>query len=57
MTPEEFYNAMIEINKKCMDEGEAHAKMDDLMCHLLFSLGYSAGVEVFKTTPMYYYSS
>lgn len=54
MTPEEFYNAMIEINKKCMDEEEAHAKMDVLMCDLLSSLGYGVGVEVFKNTPMYY---
>ena len=50
MTPEEFENRMKEIVLNLgSDCEESHYEHDKLMCDLLRSLGYEAGVEVFET--------
>ena len=33
---------------------ELHEAVDDLMCETLISLGYSAGVEIFKNIKKWY---
>lgn len=52
ITPEEFYNKMVEYEK--LDEETAHIKMDDLLCKTLKQLGYSKGVEVFENAYKWY---
>ncbi len=68
LTPEEFERAMLEIfggefvagpdstNARLglYDEEESHPAADDLMCQLLSSLGYEAGVELFKESRKWY---
>lgn len=55
ITPEEFYQKMIEIRKtKGFDEEDIHRDMDDLLCETLKQLGYSKGVEVFEDTHKWY---
>ena len=59
MTPEEFAARMTEISilleaTNEIAEPESHGMMDDLMCNVLCSLGYSAGVRIFKETPKWY---
>jgi hypothetical protein len=58
MTPEEFKTKMQEIRKELYDEENdeeaCHCCMDNLMCELLVSLGYGAGVNVFKAAPKWY---
>ena len=55
ITPEEFKNRMGEL---CVvfknDEEVCHEKMDDLMCELLRSLGYSEGVDIFEKAKKWY---
>ena len=36
------------------DEEARHALMDELMCHVLISLGYKDGIEIFNRTDKYY---
>lgn len=49
MKPEEFKNRMSELYMTFKDDVKVcHSKMDDLMCELLRTLGYDAGVEIFE---------
>ena len=59
MTPEEFEERMKQIS--ATDSGypgcdmeDRHREMDNLMCELLGSLGYGAGVEIFQETDKWY---
>jgi hypothetical protein len=55
MSPEEFKKAMQEIREKFGgDEEAAHDKMDNLICDLLVTLGYSEGIEIFKRQDKWY---
>lgn len=35
-------------------EEEAHIMADELMCDILFELGYGEGVDIFKKMPKWY---
>ncbi len=59
MTPEEFEERMKQLS--AIDSGypgcdmeDRHREMDNLMCELLGSLGYGAGVEIFQETDKWY---
>jgi hypothetical protein len=57
MTPEEFERQMHEIfdrGDRIIDTADSHSQGDELMCRLLRSLGYHAGVEVFEKAPKWY---
>lgn len=55
MSPQEFYDRMAQINEDYKGDPEAlHAEMDRLMCHVLSSLGYAAGVNVFENATILY---
>lgn len=49
MTPAEFYTQMRQIQESSESPESKHAQMDALMCRLLESMGYSDGIEIFKT--------
>lgn len=54
-SPEEFYNQMKEYAVIAEDDEElCHEYMDEYLCKVLSSLGYSRGVNVFRTTPKWY---
>lgn len=53
MTPEEFEQEMREVFAGHDPEDE-HDKADKLICNLLESLGYGAGVKVFKNATTWY---
>lgn len=49
MTPRQFAAEIRNINEKYVGDIEiVHYRCDDLMCDLLKSLGYGAGVQAFK---------
>lgn len=52
MTPEEFKRHMEAITAYEIDRG--HFEADVLMCDLLKSLGYSAGIEIYENMPKWY---
>lgn len=55
MNPEEFYEKMLKLKKDFGDDvEEVHAKMDDLLCEILTTLGYGDGVEIFNETGKWY---
>lgn len=55
MTPEEFYQEMISLQKNHEEDTElVHILMDDLMCELLEKMGYGKGVGVFYNTYKWY---
>ena len=54
LTPEEFAAEMKKLQANFGDEEARHGSMDELMCHVLISLGYEKGVEIFNNTPMRY---
>lgn len=54
LTPEEFAAEMLRLQKNIGDEEARHGDMDELMCHVLISLGYEKGVEIFNNTPKWY---
>lgn len=55
MTPEEFEKRMQEIENKYIGDLEArHGEMDDLMCEVLRSLKYCAGVNIFENSEKWY---
>lgn len=64
MTPKEFEKKMLEIIESHereylpgdidLDRESAHIEMDWLMCDLLTSMGYGAGILVFKNCPKWY---
>ena len=55
MTPEEFYEAMKEIDGNYRyDEEMAHIKADDLMNQVLSDLGYDKGIAVFTQMSKWY---
>ena len=55
ITPAEFEDAMKKIaeNETGNTEG-AHIAADDLMCEILISFGYEAGVRLFKGMHKWY---
>ena len=53
LTPEKFAEKMREIFER-RDCEMAHHAADELMCDLLRSLGYGAGVEVFENADRWY---
>lgn len=53
MTPRQFAAAMKKIFVD-QDPDCEHRDADDLMCELLVSLGYSAGVKVFREAEKWY---
>ena len=53
MTPEEFARQMGQLAEND-DEEVRHIRMDDLMCEMLTSLGYSEGVTIFDGTYKWY---
>lgn len=54
LTPKQFENKMKKVFTPNYDKEDAHIAADSLMCELLRTLGYDAGVEVFKTSFKYY---
>lgn len=58
MTKEEFYNKMLELKKKHIDDEDDkevfHYNADCLMCDLLSELGYREGAELFLNEPKWY---
>jgi len=55
MSPEEFAVKMRDIFPESgTDEESAHIAADSLLCEVLESLGYSAGVEVFRNADKWY---
>lgn len=55
MTPEQFKEQMYEVKEAYSPDYESiHRGMDELMCELLKSLGYSDGVDVFINTEKWY---
>jgi hypothetical protein len=57
MTPEEFYNKMLELHAKEIEDGDTettHYEADELMCKVLTELGYGAGVEKFREIYKWY---
>lgn len=54
-TPREFRREMEVIKATHEDDEELmHIKMDDVMCRVLYELGYGEGVNVFEQTKKYY---
>ena len=53
ISPRDFYVAMKEISEKD-DRENAHMTADEIMCELLYSLGYGAGVGVFREMENWY---
>ena len=53
VSPEEFAD-QIEALVSNGDDEARHASMDELMCHVLISLGYKDGIEIFNRTDKYY---
>ena len=62
MTPEEFENELLRVLDRRQfphsaygyDLEMAHFDMDRLMCKVLRSLGYGAGIDVFEATKKLY---
>ena len=55
ITPARFEDEMIRISKiPGYDPADKHGKADDLMCEVLESLGYSAGVNIFLKMEKWY---
>jgi len=59
VTPRDFeieMEGLVERKAEDYDFGlqELHEAVDDLMCETLISLGYSAGVEIFKNIKKWY---
>ena len=56
MTPEEFKEAMLKIYPPGIDvcEEAAHCKADQLLCEVLRSLGYGAGIDIFDNATQWY---
>jgi hypothetical protein len=53
MTPEDFKNKMIEIDKYD-DTEDKHTEADGLMCEILSELGYEDGIEIFRSMYKWY---
>ncbi len=54
MSPEEFKEAMENIDDHFSDPEFLHVKMDELMCKTLRSLGYGEGVDIFEKARKWY---
>lgn len=55
MTPEEFATKIEAIRQEYKDDPETrHAESDALLCEVLTSLGYEAGVKLFEQMPKWY---
>lgn len=58
MSPEEFARTMLAVKSEQYDENNdienCHIVMDSVMMHLLRSLGYGAGVDIFEGTSKGY---
>lgn len=53
ITPDEFRDRMVQAAVPG-DPEVSHARMDDLMCETLRSLGYGSGVNVFEDSYKWY---
>lgn len=57
-SPEEFETHMRDIKRTFFDkegnEEDCHMEMDSYILEVMESLGYKAGVHVFRTTPKWY---
>ena len=56
-SPTDFARRMRNAKNRQNYEGDrelVHLEMDMLMCKLLEKLGYSEGVEIFRSTPKWY---
>lgn len=58
VTPDEFAERMKRIaeneNNIFIDQEDSHRAADDLMCELLYDLGYKKGIEIFEDMPKWY---
>jgi hypothetical protein len=54
MTPKEFMVAIQDIHDNFADKECTHAKMDDLTCKVLATLGYQEGVAIFEAQTKRY---
>lgn len=55
MTPEEFEKEMITIRDRYGSDYEGfHIRADDLMCDLLRSFGFNAGIDIFEKADKWY---
>ena len=52
ISPKKFAEGMKKLQSS--DNEAAHSDMDNLMCELLKSLGYTEGVEVFQNQQRWY---
>ena len=56
MTPKEFYEQMQRIRaNEDLSNDDKHERMDALMCKLLADMGYTDGIEVFRSTEKWYW--
>ena len=57
-SPTEFETHMLDIKKTFIDKEfnleDCHMEMDSYILEVMESLGYKAGVDVFRTTPKWY---
>lgn len=53
MSKTEFTMKMKKISEET-DKEARHLKADNLMIHLIKSLGYTSGAEIFESMPRYY---
>ena len=54
MSPEEFKENMKNIENTFDNPEESHWEMDNLMCDVLKSLGYSEGIDIFINSTRWY---
>lgn len=50
----QMYDAGEDQAGRYIGEEEAHMMADELMCDILFELGYGEGVDIFKKIPKWY---
>jgi hypothetical protein len=54
-TPEQFRDKMQKIREEVGGDAEvAHARMDEVLCHVLVELGYRDGVAIFENQAKWY---
>jgi len=58
ITPDEFLAKLKAIKTEYFFEKDdletCHAKMDEVLCEILSSLGYDEGIRFFQNTPKWY---
>lgn len=53
-SPEEFETHMRDIKQTFFDKESCHMEMDSYILDVMETLGYKAGVNIFRTTPKWY---